>query len=174
MTDEPIFPTGIFPPGAPLPDRPPGPGDIPPWREPPPPSAVPAPASTVIEVHVTVTPDPDPVEPEPTKWERLTAWVTGIAPLWKIVAVLFAAVCPIPGVGYSAGSIWAYVVGDARASFGIAYGYGLALVPLALAARALTRTRSLRALFTLVVALIGLTGAIAWFDLVTLVTGVRR
>jgi hypothetical protein len=117
---------------------------------------------------------PAELPPEPGRWERLWTWFTGIAPLWQILAVLIAAVAPIPGVGYSIGSIWAYCVGEARTDFGIAYGYGLALVPLLLAGRALARTRALRWLFALVVALIGLTGAIHWFDIVTITTGVTR
>ncbi|MEU0084917.1 hypothetical protein [Streptomyces sp. NPDC006274] len=82
---------------------------------------------------------------------------------------------PIPGVGHSLGSIWAYCVADARQTFGIAYGYGLGLVPLLLASRAFARTQALRWLTASVVALIGLIGgALDWFDIVTITTGVHR
>jgi hypothetical protein len=123
----------------------------------------------VIEVRVTVAPEPVAPEPEPTLWDR----IRGIAPVWKILAALAAAVTPLPGVGYSAGSIWAYCVDEARTDFGVAYGYGLALVPLLLAGRAFLRSRALRWLVALVVALIGLTGAIHLFDPVTFLTGVH-
>jgi hypothetical protein len=186
MTDLPIVPTRIIPAGAPLPERPPGPGDIPPWRAPAAPPAPPAPpippmvmpwpdppAPGPIEVHVTFLPVEEP--PEPSRGERLWAWITSIAKPWKIVAALLGALLPIPGIGYSLAGVWAYCVSDARTTFGIPYGYGLALVPLLLSARALARTRALRWLVATVIGLTGLVfGAVDWFDIVTITTGVTR
>ncbi|MEU6168073.1 hypothetical protein [Streptomyces tanashiensis] len=185
MTEHPITPTRIIPAGAPLPERPPAPGDIPPWRAPAPP-APPAPPATPtampwptpptpgpIEVHVTFLPVEEP--PEPSRGERLWSWVTSIAKPWKIVAALIAALLPIPGVGYSAAGVWAYTVGQARTEVGIPWAYGLAVVPLLLASRALQRTRALRFLVAAVIALIGLIfGALSPFDVVTILTGVTR
>ncbi|MFD0078210.1 hypothetical protein ACFVIY_37915 [Streptomyces sp. NPDC127166] len=108
-------------------------------------------------------------EPDPSLWDRVRTF----APAWKIAAALAGAVVPIPGVGYSLGSVWAYTVGEARAEWGAAYGYGLALVPLLLAGRAVSRTHSTRALFALAVALVGVTGAVHLFDPVTALTGVH-
>jgi hypothetical protein len=191
---EPITPTRIIPPGAALPARPPAPGEVPPWWDrpnpiahpnpdpprtrtgPPAPPAHPNPEPAPepanpgpIEVRITFEPEPVEPEPAPGLWDR----VRGVAPVWKILAALAAAVAPIPGVGYSVGAIWAYCVGEARADFGPAHGYALALVPLLLAGRAFFRTRALRWLFALVVALIGLTGALHWFDPITALTGVH-
>ncbi|MFE0270832.1 hypothetical protein ACFWZY_01630 [Streptomyces sp. NPDC058992] len=195
MTDQPITPTRIIPAGAALPARPPDPDDVPPWRapapaypaahpnpnppgprpgaNPPPPHSHPAPGSApaepgVIEVRVAYDPYPTAPDPAPSWWDRLTA----IAPVWKLALVLALALAPIPGVGHSIATVWAYTVGEAR-EFGIPHAYALALAPLLLSGRAFTRTRSLRSLFVLAVALVGLTGAVEWFDLITALTGVH-
>ncbi len=185
MTDLPIIPTRIIPAGAPLPERPPGPGDIPPWRTAPAtPPPVPPVTPTVmpwpeppplgpIEVHVTFLPAEEP--PEPSRGERLWTWVTSIAAPWKILAALLAALLPIPGVGYSLAGVWAHTVGEARTEVGIPWAYALTTVPLLLAARLLHRTRALRFLIATVIALIGLLfGALDPFDIVTITTGVTR
>ncbi|XUM01244.1 hypothetical protein ACQ86F_31690 [Streptomyces venezuelae ATCC 10712] len=183
MADRPITPTRIIPAGAPLPDRPPAPGDIPPWREPVAPPAPPSPPMAMpwpeppppgpIEVVVTFLPAEEP--PEPTRGERLWAWLTSIAKPWKIVLALLAALLPIPGVGYSAAGVWAYTVGLARTEVGIPWAYALTGVPLLLAGRLLHRTRALRFLVAAAIALIGLLfGALSPFDLVTITTGVSR
>ncbi|NUK22054.1 hypothetical protein [Streptomyces lunaelactis] len=181
MTEKPITPTRIIPAGAPLPARPPAPDELPPWRTPPspppsppavpPPAPDPGPPPGPIEIRVTLVPAELP--PEPSRWSRLWTWITGIAPAWKICAALALAVAPIPGVGYSAATTWAYVVGEARSEFGVPYGYGLAGVPLLLAARTVTRSGSFRALLALAITLTGLTGALNWYDPVTWITGVR-
>ena len=211
MTDRPIIPTRIIPAGAPLPDRPPGPDDIPPWRAPAPapphpsahlphsaphpPHPTPDPPRTrthpaahpphpphpsahphfdpahpsTIEVRLTYEPFYLEPEPEPSLWDRVRTF----APAWKIAAALAGAVVPIPGVGYSLGSVWAYTVSEGRAEWGAALGYGLALVPVLLAGRAVAGTRSTRALLALAIALVGVTGAVHLFDPVTAVTGVH-
>ncbi|MFH8717255.1 hypothetical protein [Streptomyces zaomyceticus] len=187
MTDLPIVPTRIIPAGAPLPERPPGPGDIPPWRTasaappappapPVPPMAMPwpdPPATGPIEVRVTFVPAEEP--PEPSRGERLWTWLTSIASPWKLAAALLAALLPIPGVGYSAAGIWAWCVADTRDAFSAAHAYGLALVPLLIAVRALRRTHALRFLIATVIGLVGLIfGALDPFDVVTITTGVTR
>ncbi|MER8233494.1 hypothetical protein [Streptomyces sp. NPDC094049] len=186
MPDQPIVPTRIIPGGAPLPDRAPVPGDIPPWRAmaapPAPPTPPPPPMAMLwpelpppgpIEVHVHFLPVEEP--PEPTRRERLWAWITGIAPPWKITAALVAVLLPIPGVGYSLAGVWAYTVGLARTEVGIPWAYALTGLPLLLGARLVHRTRSLRHLVGTVIFLVGLLfGALDPFDLVTITTGVTR
>ncbi|MFE2555993.1 hypothetical protein ACFXGT_08145 [Streptomyces sp. NPDC059352] len=189
MTDLPITPTRIIPAGAPLPERPPGPGDIPPWRTapaappapaPPPPPVTPtampwheAPPPGPIEVHVRLLPVEEP--PEPTRWEQLWTWITSIAAPWKILLALLAALLPIPGVGYSLAGVWAHTVGEARTEVGAPWAYALTTVPLLLAARSLHRTRALRFLIGVVIAFVGLIfGALDPFDIVTITTGVTR
>ncbi|MGW4028224.1 hypothetical protein ACWEFL_02710 [Streptomyces sp. NPDC004838] len=179
-----ITPTRIIPAGVPLPARPPTPDDVPPWRAPapegqsPPPENPPAPPTDpepeperpgTIEVRIAYDPYPITPDPEPSLWDRITR----IAPGWKLLAAVLGAMLPIPGVGYSLATVWAYTVTQARTEFGPGWAYALALTPLALAARAVRRTRSLLALFALVIALIGLTGAIHWFDPIAALTGVR-
>ncbi|MFF9199977.1 hypothetical protein ACF09L_32700 [Streptomyces sp. NPDC014779] len=183
-----VTPSRIIPPGMPLPDHPPGPGDIPPWRTPPAPAAPPAPPAGPPERFVFLPPPPPPgpievhvrllpveLPPEPTRWERAWAWVTGIAAPWKICVALGATLLPIPGVGYSVAGVWAYCVGDARETFGVPYGYGLALVPLTITLRVFSKTRALRWFVASTIGLVGLTfGAFRPFDIVTIVTGVTR
>ncbi|MGO4630521.1 hypothetical protein AB4225_06190 [Streptomyces sp. 2RAF24] len=195
MTNRPITPTRIIPARAALPDRPPEPDELPPWRspapahpnadphpgahtrpgppsEPPPhPNPNPAPAHPgPIEVRVIFAPveELEP-EPEPTLLDRIRA----VAPVWKIGAALAGAVVPIPGVGYSLGGVWAYCVGEARTVFGASTAYVLAFLPLLVTGRAVARTRSLRALFACAICLIGVTGAVHWFDPITALTGVH-
>ncbi|MFB7278069.1 hypothetical protein ACFCZV_13255 [Streptomyces hydrogenans] len=172
MPKRPITPTQIFPGGAPLPGHPPGPGDIPPWRTPPTP-APPAAPPAAIEVHVRLLPVEEP--PEPSRRDRAWAFIAGIAPPWKIALALLAAMVPIPGVGYSLAGVWAYTVGQARTEVGAPWAYGLAIVPLVLAARGLYRTGALRFLVATTIAFIGFVfGALDPFDLVTITTGVTR
>ena len=123
----------------------------------------------VHHVHALYVPAP---EPEPSRWERLTATFARLG--WvRLLLALVLAVAPIPGVGYSAGAVWAYTVSEARTNYGAPYGYGLAVVPLLLAARAVRRGGSFRSLLALAICLIGVTGALHWFDPVTALTGVH-
>ncbi|MFE6225464.1 hypothetical protein [Streptomyces sp. NPDC057854] len=173
MSDRPVTPSHIVPGGAPLPGHPPGPGDLPPWRTPPAP-APPAEPPSSIEVHVRLLPD-DEEQPEPTRRERAWTYITGIAPPWKIAVALLAAMVPIPGVGYSLASVWAYTVGETRTEVGAPWAYALAIVPLLLAARGLYRTGALRYLAAAAIAFVGLVfGALDPYDLVTITTGVTR
>lgn len=187
MSSDPIIPSRIIPASAPLPERSPSAGELPPWRTslaPPAPPAPPQPPtrfvflpppppppSGPIEVHVRLLPVELP--PEPTRWERLWSWITSIARPWQICAALTGALIPIPGVGYSAAGIWAYCVDGARDQFGAGWAYAIALVSLYLAGRAVHRTRRLRALVACTICLIGVTGAIHLYDPVTALTGVH-
>ncbi|MEU2801487.1 hypothetical protein [Streptomyces sp. NPDC007117] len=190
MTDRtPITPTRIIPGGAPLPDGPPTPGAVPPWRTPaaaapppPPPAAPPAVAVPpppepvhVHHVHVTVQPVPYYEPIEPTRWELLCAWIRTIGRPWQLIVALLAAVIPMPFTGHSAASTWAYTVNLARTEWGAPFGYALA--GLALAAVVLRIVRhggTLLRIWAGVVTVIGLISAINLFDVVTLLTGVTR
>ncbi|MER6103605.1 hypothetical protein ABT115_15105 [Streptomyces sp. NPDC001832] len=193
MPDRPITPTRIIPASAPLPERGPEPGEVPPWRAapappappaapvPPPaaPPAVPPPPPPVqqifipqgpVEVHVTL----QPPEPEPTRWERFTSWIGQFGRPWQICGALTLALLPIPGVGYSIATTWAFAVSETRDMWGQGAGYTLALTPLAWALlRIYYCGGTIRRLLVLAVALVGLTGAIHLYDPVTWITGVR-
>jgi hypothetical protein len=114
-------------------------------------------------------------EPEPTRWERLTAWLSRFGQPWQAVGGLLLAVVPVPWTGHSAASTWAYTVHLAR-DFGLPHAYALALIPLAIVVRRILRHGGtvLRLWALAVTAIGGLTGALDWFDLVTLITGVHR
>lgn len=185
MSDRPITPTRIIPAGAPLPDRGPLPGEVPPWWQapapppPPPPPVVTAPAAPAppppdpqIHVHVVI---PYEEPPEPTRRERLWAWLRTIGRPWQVCGALALALIPIPGVGYSVATIWASCVHLTRAEWGQGTGYALACTPLAIAVMRITRSGgTLRRLLLLAVSLVGLTGAIDLYDPVTWITGVTR
>ncbi|MFH9692654.1 hypothetical protein [Streptomyces globisporus] len=193
MTDRtPIIPTRIIPGGAPLPPGPPTPGAVPPWRAPataaaapppPPPAppavAVPAPPPPepvrVHHVHVTVQPVPYYEPVEPTRRERLWAWVRSIGRPWQLIVALLAAVLPIPFTGHSAASTWAYTVGLARTEWGVPYGYALAGLALAWVVLRIVRYGgTVLRIWAGAVTLIGLIASINLFDVVTLLTGVTR
>ncbi|MFJ9234133.1 hypothetical protein ACIRJ3_04000 [Streptomyces anulatus] len=185
-TRKPIIPTRIIPGGAPLPSGPPPPGAVPPWRAPAPAAAAPPPAPPTVAVPTPAPPPPPPVpqihvhlvapyyeEPEPTRRERLWRWLTSIGRPWQICGALALALLPIPGVGYSVATIWASLVTEARAEYGQANAYALALTPLAIAVMRIVRGGgTLRRLLLLAVSLVGLMGAIDLYDPVTWITGV--
>ncbi|MEV8402599.1 hypothetical protein [Streptomyces niveus] len=184
MATEPIIPSRIIPAGAPLPPRPPEPGEAPPWRTPP--AAPPAPPAQPPADWHRLPPDPQPIAvrvtvdmvypepaPEPSRWERLWAWVTSLARPWQISAALAAAMLPIPFTGYSTGTTWAYTISFARDEIGVPQAYGLALVPLLITGGVFLRTRRTLPLVALAICTVGVTGAIDLFDPVTALTGVR-
>lgn len=190
MTDRPITPTRIIPAGAPLPDRGPLPGEIPPWwRTPapaaaappvpppppittvPPPAPAPAPLPPQMHVHVVMAYEP---EPEPTRRQRLWAWIRTIGRPWQIGGALILTVLPIPGVGYSVATLWASAVSLTRDEWGQGAGYAQALTPLCIAiVRITTYGGTLRRLLLLAVSIVGLAGAVHLYDPVTWITGVR-
>jgi hypothetical protein len=113
-------------------------------------------------------------EPEPTRRERLWAWVRTIGRPWQISGALLLAVLPIPGTEYSAATGWAYAVSQARTDQGQGAAYTLALTPLAIAIiRIICGGGTLGRLLLLAVSLIGVTGAIHLYDPVAWITGVR-
>ncbi|MFJ9029793.1 hypothetical protein ACIRQP_14920 [Streptomyces sp. NPDC102274] len=186
MSDKPITPTRIIPAGAALPDRPPAPDDIPPWRQPPPPPpappappAVPAPPPPdlgPIEVYVTFLPAPLP--PEPTRWERLRAWLRTFATPLQATAGLVLAVAPILPRGHSCATTWLATVAQAR-DMGTGWGYAIGGGALLLAGCALVRKREQRRdgssflrVFFLATTFVGAFGAIHLYDPVTWITGV--
>lgn len=129
-----------------------------------------------IEVRVKV--ELLPVEePELTWRDRLRAMVARLLrPLmtWRGAVALFLAVAPIPGVGESAVTIWHYTVSEAR-EMSIGTGYAVGLVPLAVSGWLLTRVGpTAPRLWALAVTTIGAFGAMSWYDLVQLFTGVTR
>ncbi|MEU9333153.1 hypothetical protein AB0D49_08305 [Streptomyces sp. NPDC048290] len=177
MNDKPVTPTRIIPAGAALPARPPAPREAPPWRPPPP--AVPPPPDPppVAQVHHTheIVLTWTPPEPEPSRWERLTAWLGRYIRPWHAAIGLTTAVLPIPGTGYSAATTWHYTVGLARDSFGAGWGYSLGAVPLALAVSVIVRRGgSPLRLFALTVTGIGALGALSWWDPIQMITGVQK
>ncbi|RLU81101.1 hypothetical protein CTZ27_33200 [Streptomyces griseocarneus] len=124
----------------------------------------------------------DLVPPPPEEPEDQGRWWWGW--LWPYVRPVHTAVggllalLPMPWTGYSAATTWAYTVHKSRA-FGIPVAYGLGLGALAMALGADHRAQregTVRQLFTrtvTVIAFIGVTGAVDFFDPVTALTGVR-
>lgn len=186
MTETPIVPARIIPPGASLPARPPEPGEAPPWRTAPPPPPPPPPVEPAwysvptppppgeIIHHVRVELIHPEAEPEPSRWARLTAWLTRFGTPWQAAAALILAVTPIPSTGYSVATTWAYTVGLGR-DIGPWQPYALGCLPFALVVtRLLRRGGTVRRLFLLVVTGAGAWAALDAFDLVTALTGVHR
>lgn len=187
MPDEqrPITPTRVIPAGVDLPARAPEPGEAPPWRTPPPvrppdPPSGPWPAAPPpgpIEVRVTVDlapPDEPEPEPEASHWSRMWDAVTGRISPWKAVLALFAAVFPIPWTGYSAAVTWHYMITEARALH-VGFGYALAFGTFALAVNKLVRGKGgTVCLFFCATTLIGLFGAMSWYDPIHWLTGVPK
>ncbi|WP_211285473.1 hypothetical protein [Streptomyces anulatus] len=187
-TRKPIVPTRIIPGGVPLPPGPPPAGAVPPWRAPapaaPPPPPPPPPPAVVIpaaepprqpdpQIHVHVLLPYEP-EPEPTRWQRLWAWVRQIGRPWQIVSALTLASLPLFD-GHSAATLWASGVAEARAEGGQDAGYALALTPLAIAViRIIQSGGTLGRLLLLAISLVGLMGAIDLYDPITWLTGVTR
>jgi hypothetical protein len=185
--DRPITPTRVIPAGAELPARLPEPGEAPPWRTPPPPPpvrpadppsepwpAAPPPGPIEVRVHVDLAPpaEPEP-EPEESRWSRTWAAVTARVSPWKAALALFAAVVPIPFTGYSAAVTWHYTVTEARALH-VGFGYGLAFGAFLLAANRLRQRGGVICLFLCATTLIGLFGAMSWYDPIHWLTGVPR
>ncbi|HEY8985652.1 MAG TPA: hypothetical protein VIU15_39540, partial [Streptomyces sp.] len=169
-----------IPAGAPLPDRPPAPGEIPPWRIPPTPPPVPPPPPPapveVRHVHVhevlLVTPDPETESPPPL-WARIWDWTWERLITWRMLIAILAALTPWAD-GRSPVGIWAATLRQARTEASIGAAYVIAGVALA-AAWGLDRHTS-RAVprFLLVTALVGSVGALDLYDPITALTGVLR
>lgn len=109
-------------------------------------------------------------------WRRLLHWPHA-RPVIAASVALAATALPVPRVGYSAATTWAYAVHQVRADHGAGWGYTVGGGAFALAgwlvAQRGRRTGVLR-LTLLAVTLVGLTGAFSWFDLITFATGVTK
>ncbi|MBP8532375.1 hypothetical protein [Streptomyces sp. MK37H] len=179
MSDDPIIPARVYPAGTPLPPaagappQPPlGPDFIPPWRAapPPPPAKVPPPAAIEVHhVHTHIVVAPEPELEGPSIWERLADW---IRPRQTIIG-LAAAVVPYPAYGHSLATAWAATLSDARDTGSIGAAYALAGVALTIALLINRRRHTWWARALLATAVIGGTGALGWYDPITLLTGVR-
>ncbi|MEU3962905.1 hypothetical protein AB0F42_24385 [Streptomyces buecherae] len=196
---DPIQPTRVIPAGewpplgpTPLPPRAPGPADVPPWRAPAAPPAAPPPpvppaagrpwpwpeppaGSGPLHIHVTVDLVPPAPEPEPPRrnWAWLWRW---LRPRQSLIGITLA-LLPSPAYEhYSLTTAWATCLNDLRANgapgdLGTAYLMAGAAVGFAVLIDHRRQTWWARCL--LVVTLIGGTGALGWYDPVTVVTGVR-
>lgn len=183
--------TRLIPPGAPLPARPPEPDEVPPWRTAPAPQAPPAPPpppppaeprwysapapepapAAPIEVRVTFLPY---AEPEPSRWERIAAWLRRFGRPWQAAAALAVAVAPIPSTGYSIATTWAYTV-DLGRDIGPWQPYALGILPFGLVVKLIQqRGGTVGRLFFLVVTTAGAWASIDPYDIVTILTGVTR
>ncbi|MFD4572080.1 hypothetical protein ACFWNK_01885 [Streptomyces sp. NPDC058417] len=176
--DRPITPTRIIPAGAPLPPRPPEPGEAPPWRPapPPPPPAAPPPVPppppapvVVRHVHEVLLVVPEPEPPTPPLWVRL--WDRLVT--WRMIAAAVAALTPWAG-GHSPVGAWALTLHDARSEAGTLAAYVVAAVAIGAAWALDRRTGRLIPRFLLVTATVGAVGVLDWTDPITLITGVTQ
>ena len=177
-----VTPTRIIPAGVPLPARPPEPGDIPPWRTPPPtppapptgPPPSPWPAAHTpgpIEVRVTVDlvaqAEPEP-EPRPGLLARVWDWLG----TWRMGAAILASLLPW-AAGQSPVGIWSHTVHQARTEAGIGAAYVIATVALGTAWVLDRRTGRWLPRFLLVTSSLGAFGVLHWYDPILLLTGVH-
>ncbi|MET9099966.1 hypothetical protein [Streptomyces antibioticus] len=185
VPDLPITPTRIIPAGAPLPARPPEPGELPPWRTPPPPPLPPAvpppapapppppppagvPAQVVHHIHEVLLVAPAPEEAPPLwarLWDRLVTW--------RMLAAILAALTPWAG-GQSPVGLWSATVHQARTDAGVLPAYIIATVALTTAWVLDRRTGRVVPRFLLVTAALGAVGVLDWWDPILMLTGVTR
>lgn len=106
-------------------------------------------------------------------WRRLRHW-PNTRPATTAGIALVATFWPIPHVGYSVATTWAYCVSQVRDNYGAGWGYAVGGGAFALAVSLVGqrgRKAGILRLTFAAVGLVGLTGCIHWFDLITLVTG---
>ncbi|MFF9043323.1 hypothetical protein [Streptomyces parvulus] len=178
----PVTPSRVIPAGAPLPARPPEPGETPPWRTTPPPpppaAAPPAPFPPPLEPRplevrhthevVLTWPEPEP-DPGPRLWERL--WERLLT--WRMVVAILAALTPWAG-GQSPVGLWSGTVHQARTEAGVLAAYVIAAVAVTAAWGLDRHTHRAVPRFLLVTAALGAFGVLDWWDPVLLFTGVTR
>lgn len=183
----PITPTRVIPAGQTMPRPPVHPEPAaPPPPTPPPPSPPSPPASREPEPWWEKPPSPAPVEvhhthtvevtlvaqpePEVPRWQFgwLRAWLRP----WQTLIAAAIALLPSPAYGHSLTSAWAAVLQEER-EHGLGTPYALAVALLALAALLDRRHPAWWTRTLLVVAVLGGTGALGWYDPVTWLTGVR-
>ncbi|MBZ6250371.1 hypothetical protein KVH27_18545 [Streptomyces olivaceus] len=185
MTDRPITPSRIIPAGAPLPARPPEPGEAPPWRTaPPPPPVVPPaapvpadpepvpPPQVVHHVHEVLLVTPDP-EPEPPLWARVWDWLWAHLVTWRMLLAILAALTPWLA-GDSPVSLWSHAVHQLRTDAGVLAAYVVAGGALTTAWALDRRTGRVLPRFLLVTTAVGALGVFDWWDPFLAFTGVAR
>ncbi|MFJ3630477.1 hypothetical protein ACIPQ3_30735 [Streptomyces albidoflavus] len=183
MTDSssrPITPTRVIPAGGSLPPPPPD-SDLwgAPARRPAPPAPrppAPAPPSDPpppIEVHVTLDLLPAEEPEPPSRWARLMDWLWDRLTDWRLLLAVLAALTPWLS-GESPVGAWAATLHAARTEAGLGPAYLIAAVALAVTWVANRRSERWLPRFAFTVALIGATGVLDLFDIVTLLTGVHR
>lgn len=177
MSDRPIEPTRVIPPGVhipvPLPAAPPPPPPLPPVFPPPwysfpepPPPPTPGPLDVRVTVDVVYpTPEPEPAAPA-RDWSWLWQWVR---PVQTVITAGIAALPVLPG-GHSLITGWADTLHQCRVEASTGGAYVLAGVGLVMAFM-LDRSRQWWARTLLVTTIVGATGAMDWYDAVTAVTG---
>ncbi|MFI9235784.1 hypothetical protein [Streptomyces sp. NPDC053079] len=159
-----------------MPSAPPGATNLPPWRTaapppvlplaPPPPPPPPAPG--VLEVRLVV--DLVPVQEE--KLRRDFSWFWRWLRPWQSLAWAAVVLIPSPAYGHSITTAWAATLHEAR-GFALPAAYCLAGGALALAVVIDAKWPTWWSRPLLIVTSIGGTGALGWYDLITLVTGVQ-
>lgn len=191
MTDQPITPTRIIPAGEPIP-APPMPYaphdavDLPPWRTPAPPprAAAPPPPPPADPPIRTAAADPDPAplavrvtvdlvypEAEPARrWNW--AWLTSRLRPWSSLVAAVLVLAPWLG-GHSITGGWSALLNECRDTYSISGAYVLAGTALGLALLGERIRPGLATRAALIVALVGGTGALGWYDPITALTGVR-
>lgn len=174
----PITPTRVIPAGTllPAPVAPPPPPPPPPfattwpWPEPPPPSG-PVEMRIVVDV-VQREQAPLVAPPEPPRWDW--SWLTRLLGVRTLTAGAAAVLLPLPPDGHGPVATWSTVLDTCRTEASIGGAYVLAGLGLGIALLVHQRTHGWWARVLLLTALIGGTGAMGWYDPVTLVTGVTR
>lgn len=180
---DPIVPARIIPAGAPLPARPPEPGEAPPWRTAPPPpppvappSSAPVPADpspqVVHVVHEVLLVVPEP-EPEPAVWARVWDWLWEHLVTWRMLAAVLAALVPWLG-GDSPVSLWSGTVHQLRDEAGILSAYVVAAGALTTAWSLDRRTGRVVPRFLFVTTVVGAFGVFDWWDPILALTGVHK
>lgn len=174
-----ITPTRVIPAGEHLPPAtldpanwgPPRP-PRPPFSDAPPHVPTPEPPPAPVEVHhYTVIEHVPAPEQEPSRWSF--AWMRRHLRPWQSLIAAAVAVIPSPSYGgNSLSTAWAGVLDEARTD-SLSTAYLLASVVLGVALFLDIRTGRFLARTLLVIALVGGTGALGWYDPITWLTGVR-
>lgn len=173
VSDQPIMPKRTIPPSAPLPDRPPQPGEAPPWRTPPtardsrpePPPPDPPEVRVTVDLGVPAEPEPEPERWWSRVWDRIVTW--------RMLCAILAALLPWLN-GQSPVGAWSHTVQQARTEAGVPAAYIIAGAALTAAWTLDRRTGRVVPRFLLVTTSLGALGVLNWWDPFLLLTGVSR